>query len=222
MGKIESTERWSWLSPGRFAALLALLTFAAHPDVALGLRSFVARDFGGYTLPLAQYHREIFWRGEWPLWNPFTRCGLPFLAQWNTMTCYPPSLLYLLLPLPWSLNFFCLAHQFWAGLGMYFLAQRWTGNRLAAAVAGVGFAFNGVTVSALNWSSIIAGLAWMPWVFWLVERTWRVGRRAWLLAAGAGSMQMLSGAPEVILLTWLALGTLCLTQTAVERSGWRR
>jgi hypothetical protein len=221
MNMNETTERWSWLSPARFAMLLALLVFAAHVDVALGLRSFVARDFGGYTLPLAQYHRETFWKGEWPLWNPFSRCGMPFLAQWNTVTCYPLSLIYLLLPMPWSVNFFCLLHQFWAGLGMYFLARRWTGNSLAAAVAGVGFAFNGITVSALNWTSIMAGLGWMPWVIWFAERTRNEGGRVLLLAAGVGAMQMLSGAAEVILLTWVALGTLWLNQTAVEKGGWK-
>jgi hypothetical protein len=52
------------------------------------------------------------------------------------MTLYPFSLLYLLFPLPWSVNFFCLAHLFWAGLGTYVLASRWTGNRFSASVAG--------------------------------------------------------------------------------------
>jgi hypothetical protein len=51
-------------------------------------------------------------------------CGLPFLAQWNTMTLYPLSLFYLLLPLSWSLGVFCLGHLFLGGMGMYFLSHR--------------------------------------------------------------------------------------------------
>ena len=124
-----------WLTPGRFALLLALLTVAAFPGVLLGGTAFIIRDFGMFSYPVAHFHRQCFWRGELPLWNPFNNCGLPFLAQWNTLTLYPLSLIYLLLPLTWSLSFFCLAHLFWGGLGMYFLAHRWTHHRLAAGLA---------------------------------------------------------------------------------------
>src|SRR5262245_37078438 len=106
-----------WFGPWRFSLILALLILATFPEVLLGLKTFVYRDFGLFSYPLAYYFRQSFWQGEIPLWNPLNNCGIPFLAQWNTMVCYPPSLLYLLLPMPWSLNFFCLAHLFFAGLG---------------------------------------------------------------------------------------------------------
>src|SRR5207249_5269365 len=112
---------------------------------------------------------ESFWRGEVPLWNPLSSCGLPFLAQWNTMALYPFSLFYLLLPLPWSFGVYDLGHLFLAGLGMYLLARRCTGTRLAAALGGLAFAFNGLTWYGLIWPNIIAALAWMPWVVLAVE-----------------------------------------------------
>ncbi len=98
----------AWFSPGRFAALLALLILVMFPDVLLGGRTFILRDFGLFGYPLAQYFRDSFWRGEIPLWNPLSNCGLPFLAQWNTLVLYPGSLFYLLLPLEWSLGVFNL------------------------------------------------------------------------------------------------------------------
>ncbi len=202
-----------WLTPGRFALMLGALMVATFPRVLAGGETFFYRDYGSFTYPLAFFHREAFWRGELPLWNPLNNCGLPFLAQWNTMTLYPGSLIYLLLPLPWSLSFFCLAHMFLAGLGAYFLAFRWTGNRLAATVAGVTFAFNGLTWYALMWTNNIAALGWMPWVVLTAERAWREGgTRRIALAALTGAMQMLTGAPEVILLTWCATGALWLAQ----------
>ena len=185
-----------------------MLIAASFAGVLCGGQTFVHRDFGLFGYPVAQYHRDCFWRGELPLWNPLNNLGLPFLAQWNTLVLYPPSLLYLLLPLPWSLNFFCLAHLFWAGLGMYFLAGHWTGNRLAAALAGTAFACNGLTLNALMWPNNIAALGWMPWVIWLVEAGWRKGGRALWLGALVGALQMLAGAPEIILFTWLLLGSL--------------
>ena len=95
-----------------FAILLAALVVVSFPAVLLGLKSFVYRDFGLFGYPLAHHLRQSLWQGELPLWNPYNNCGLPFLAQWNTMCLYPLSLIYVVLPLPWSVNLFCLVHLF--------------------------------------------------------------------------------------------------------------
>ncbi len=104
-----------WLTPGKFAVLLGVLILATFFHVVGGLETFFFRDYSAFGYPLAFYHREAFWRGEIPLWNPYNDCGLPFLAQWNTLTLYPLSLFYLVFPLPWSLGVFCLGHLFLAG-----------------------------------------------------------------------------------------------------------
>ena len=117
------TVRWHevaadrWLTPGRFSTILAILIFTAYPDVVLGIRTFGFRDFAIFGHPVAFYIRESFWRAEIPLWNPLNNCGIPFLAQWNTLVVYPGSLFLLVLPLPWSLGMFCLAHAELGGLG---------------------------------------------------------------------------------------------------------
>jgi hypothetical protein len=194
-----------WLTIGRFTMILAGLIFLAYPQVVTGFHSFVWRDYGLFGYPLAHYHKQCFWRGEIPLWNPYSNCGIPYLAQWGTMVLYPPSLIYLLLPLPWSLGIFTLLHQLLGGVGMFVLAQRWTGNRLAAGIAGIAFAFNGFMVNCLMWPNYTASLGWMPWVFLTVMQAARYGGRYIFVAALVGGMQMLSGTPEVILFTWLLL-----------------
>jgi hypothetical protein len=196
-------ESNDWLTPWRFALLLALCAFASFPQIFLGSQTFVYRDFGYFTYPAASFARECFQRGEFPLWNPYNCCGIPFLAQWNTAALYPPSLIYLTLPLSWSLGVFQVLHLVFGGLGMFFLARRWTNNSFAAAVAGVVFAFNGLSANCLMWVSNLAVLAWMPWVVWRVEIAVREGGRQIAVAALVGAMQMLAGAPELIFLTWL-------------------
>jgi len=195
----------AWFTPLRFGLLLGGMIAVIWPEILLGTHTFIARDYGFFGYPLAHYHRESFWRGEIPLWNPYNNCGLPFLAQWNTMTLYPGSLFYLLFPLPWSLGVFCLTHLFWGGLGMYLLARRWTGHPLAGATAGTAFAFNGIVLNSLMWPNNIAALGWMPWVVLVAERGWRRGGRALWGAGVVGAMQMLTGGPEISLLTWTFL-----------------
>ena len=198
--------------PGRFGLFLGVVLAAAFANVLLGGSSFYYRDFGIFGYPLAFYHKECFWHGEFPLWNPFNSLGLPFLAQWNTLALYPGSLLYLLLPLPWSLNFFCLAHLWFAGMGMYALARRWTSQPFSACVAGLAFSLSGLLLSSLKWPNNIAVLAWMPWVVLYSEQGWRQGGRELVLAVVAGACQMLAGTPELILLTWLVIGAIWLGQ----------
>jgi len=199
-------------TPWRFGWLLALLVLATFPQVILGLETFVARDFGFFVYPLAHFQKECFWRGTLPFWNPYNNCGVPFLAQWNTMPLYPPSLIYLALPLEWALSFFSLLHLWFAGLGMYFLARRWTGNSFAAAFAGTAFAFNGFTLNLLMWPSHMATFSWMPWVVLAAEGAWRDGGKKIPFAALAGALQMLAGGPETIFITWLIVSALWLQQ----------
>jgi hypothetical protein len=213
----EIQDGQAWFTPKRFALLLSVFILATFPGVLLGTQTFFYRDYGALAYPAVAYHHERFWHGEVPLWNPLNHCGVPFLAQWGTTVLYPPSLIYLLLPLPWSLGLFDLAHFFFGGLGMYFLANRWAQNRFGAVVAGLVYTFNGLNLSSLMWPNHQIALGWLPWVVLLTERAWRRGGKALLAAAAAGAMQMLSGVPETILLTWLFMGGLFLSEWIIAR-----
>ncbi len=213
----ENQRATRWPDAGIFTLLLGVLVFACFPDVLLGIKTFFYRDYAIFGYPLAAYHRESFWRGEIPQWNPYNDFGLPFLAQWNTLAVYPLSFIYLLLPMPWALSAFCLAHFFLAGLGAYFLARQWTGQATAAAVCGTAFVFNGLALSCLKWPNNIAAWALIPWVVLAVEFAWQQGGRWLLMAAWVGAIQMLSGAPELILFTWMILLGLWAAQASGRR-----
>ncbi len=75
-----------WFSPGRFALVLSVMVVLPFREALAGGQCFVARDFGIFSYPVASFLRESFWRGEWPLWNPLSCCGTPFLAQFNTLS----------------------------------------------------------------------------------------------------------------------------------------
>ena len=207
-----------FFTPWRFGLLLALLIFAEFPQVLLGMETFVARDYGFFVYPLAYFQKNCFLHGEIPLWNPFNQCGVPFLAQLNTMPLYPQALIYLGLPLGWAISFFSLLHLWFGGLGMYQLARRWTHNNFAAAFAGTVFVFNGYSINLLMWPSHVATFAWMPWVVLATELAWREGMQKICLAAFAGALQILAGAPETILLTWLIIAALWLQQFIARES----
>src|ERR1043165_8370085 len=160
-------------NPRAAGSFLALLLCALYFPVLFGGETFYSRDFGVLAIPTASYHRDALWRGEIPLWNPYSNCGVPYLAQWGTMVCYPLSLIYVLLPMAWSLNLFCIFHLWIGGMGMYFLARRWVGEGYPAALAGTAFIFNGISQAALTWPNYTAALGLFPWVVLAVERAWQ-------------------------------------------------
>lgn len=200
---------------------LAVLLLCAYFPVIFGGQTFYYRDFGVLSVPTAFYQREAFWRGEIPLWNPYSNCGAPFLAQWGTMVLYPFSLLYVLLPFPWSLNLFCIFHLWLGGLGMFFLARKWAGQETPAAVAVVAFVFNGITQASLTWPNYVAALGLLPWVMFLVEEAWNspFNRREAgpvVLASLAAAMQLLTGVPELALFTWSLLAVFWVQRLALN------
>jgi hypothetical protein len=44
---------FNWFTPVRFGILLALLIFGAFPQGLLGLQTFVVRDYGFFSYPVA-------------------------------------------------------------------------------------------------------------------------------------------------------------------------
>ncbi len=201
-----------WFTPRRFGVFLLVAFGFAFPGIWMGTETFFRSDYGVMAYPAAHYLRESIWAGELPLWNPLSNCGAPFLAQWGTMCLYPGSLFFVALPMPWSLGVFCLLHLWLGGMGARALAERWTGNRLAAAVAGTAFAINGASLACITWPNYCAALGWMPWIVLLTEQAWREGGRKLVLAALAGTMQMLTGVPELVILAWGLLGVMLVVE----------
>ena len=186
-------------------ALLAAVVLA-FPLVILGKRAWFYWDHGVLAYPFIYFQKAAWLNGEIPLWNPYSHAGVPFLAQWGPAVLYPFSLIFLLLPLPWSLGVFELSHLVLGGLGMYWLARQVVGNRFGAVLAGFGYVFNGLMLSGLTWPNYPVVLAWAPWVIGWSRRAWRNddgnGGRAMIAAVLCGSMQMLAGVPEIIVFTW--------------------
>ena len=187
----------SWIVP----AIVGAFLFLFFPTVFLGINSFFYRDFGSLAYPIIHYQKESFLSGEIPLWNPLSHCGIPFLAQWGTMTLYPPSLFYIFLPSPWSLNVFCLLHLIFGAVGMYLFARRWINDDFPALFSAVAFVFNGIILSCLMWPNYTAALAWAPWIFYVFEKAVCTGGKYILFAIIFSVFQFMSGVPEILIIT---------------------
>lgn len=199
------------------AGLIGLSYFILFPMVCLGIQSFYNRDYLVYEYPTAYLVKTIFLHHELPAWNPFNACGIPLLAELAPMVCYPPTLIYVLFPVPWSLNVFSFLHLIFAGVGAYWLIRRLTQDDLSATITGYIYAVSGFTLGLLTWPHITASYAWLPYVVLMAYNclTHQGAKSAGWLGLCAG-MQILSGTPETILMTWVIVTCLWLTHFTIN------
>jgi hypothetical protein len=185
---------------------MALALFAAFPLVVTGTRTFFYRDFSAYCYPLNAYTRTSLAHGSLPLWNPYSQCGVPHMAQLGSW--YLPSLAGVFFPTPWFDSFLLLLHLAWAGFGMHWLVRKLGAAGFPASFAGITFVFNGVVLSSMQWTAYVAVLAWMPWVVGCTIEAWKKGGGRIAAAALCAAMQVLTGMPELTALTWLFIAVL--------------
>ena len=86
---------------------------------------------------------------------PYSHCGVPYMAQMGQW--YVPLWLFVLLPMPWSVNVpDAAAPDPLGGWGMYALTRRWGIGGFAASFAALAYMFNGVSLSCFQWGNYLA------------------------------------------------------------------
>jgi len=134
------------------------------------------------------------------------------MADGQAGVFYPPNILLgALLPSHWALSWSLLLHQWWAGLGAFFLVRDLNSERQssfeASLFAGVAFALSGFVVSHFTYAGMVQVAAWLPWALWSIARLSRSPRWGnallWALAVAA---LMTAGHPQV--------GAICLLACA--------
>ena len=183
------------------------------PKVWLGTQTFFLRDYSAYELPVCAYVKTALLSGQLPLWDPYNSLGIPLLGQWAPMVLYPATLIYILLPIPFGVNLFMFAHLLFAGVGMFYLCRFLFKDPKIAFIIGYAFGLNGCTLSMLLWPHIIATYSYVPWVcFTTLLACSRPGVRTIILGGITAGLQMLTGTPEIILITWMLVTSLFLSQ----------
>ncbi len=136
--------------------------------------------------------------GNLPTWNPYVGAGAPLLANYQSALFYPVNWLMFILPDKQAMGLIALLHVFWGAAGMW-LFTRPLGT-FGRGMSTLAFAFSSYLIGRFGSFPTADAGAWMPWMFWLVQRVIS-GRRladvCWLALAFA--MQLLAGHAQT---TW--------------------
>lgn len=160
-------------------------------------------DFRAYHLSQAWFVARSFARGELPLWDPYTYCGMPFYANLTAQVFYPPAAAAVLLSnwtggghLLYWLEVQMAAHVFLAGACTYWLLRRLHAGSAAALIGATIYQMGAYTASQAEHLGAIDAAAWMPLAWLCVIALGERFRWRWLAGlAGALAMSILAGFP---------------------------
>jgi len=160
--------------------------------------------------------------GDFPLWNPYLFCGMPFHACAHPGLLYPPNLLFLVLPLAAAFNVLFMLHVALAGVFTYALMRDLGARTWPSLFAAVAFAFSARLLLHVHVGQLpqVAALAWIPGLFWFAIRLVRSpGARRAIELSTALACSILAGYPQYPIYAAIALllGTVSGTLLAPAR-----
>lgn len=183
--------------------ILALLYF----DRVLSCRLiFIERDLSAFFIPPKFLWVNLLKSGTFPFWNPHQYCGIPLLAALQPGVLYPPHVFYLFLPFPIVWNWLIILHFLLAAVAVYLFLVHMKSSEEGALVGALIFMLSGYLLSVHNLLPHLFAVSWFPLVllFFLKHFETRQMRYAALVSLFL-LMQFLSGAPEILMMSVLAL-----------------
>ncbi len=179
-------------------------------------RWLASGDFTDQFYAFRYYQARELWSGRWPLWNPYTFSGSPFLADIQSAVYYPIGLLIILLAGRSGLSLFAvevevMVHYFLVSLFTYLFVRRLTRNRWAGLVGSLVYSYGSYLTSYPKLQmAILEGQTWVPLILLAVlcagEEEGRGNRRrssAWLTLGGLGlALSALAGHAQTFLLAF--------------------
>jgi len=198
------------LKPWHILAIIVALVLFFFRDILFG-KAFLWEDFLYYSYPVRSFAATSMAMGQFPLWNPYTFNGIPFLADIQTTVLYLPCTILALavkngmLHFAW-LELVIILHYVLAGTGMAALA-RFLGLRpVPSLFAGVAFMLSGFMIVHSIHQQIITLVAWYPLITLLFLHGLRDQRWFWVFfAAIVLGHSIFAGYPQLSLYFYLFL-----------------
>jgi len=170
-------------------------------------------DLVNQYMPYQHLIREAIRHGEAPLWNAFTFCGRPLMADIQVGVLYPPNWLHWLLPLPLSFALLLALHGAWMIAGCWRLGRHWGLAPAAVALGTVLYCMNPF-FTLKSYQGIVLFIyvgAWWPWLALATARlSERPGFGRMTVLTLALALSLLASSPQITFYGWLMVVALGL------------
>jgi hypothetical protein len=219
-------RRWSSLLSYRLALVAAVFVF--HRRVLFDPDYIFPWDFRAVHVPLATLIANSFRRGEFPLWDPYTYCGVPIFANIQAALFYPPMLAATAAGailgghvLPKLLAISVVLQIAFAGLCAFELMRKLDVRPAAAWVGASVYELGCFFAAQAEHMGAMQGAVWLP-LIWLGVLQLRTFKRRWLaLLAFALAMTVFAGLPQVAIAAFSSAICLAILLALFGVTDWR-
>jgi hypothetical protein len=160
------------------AVLACFHMLVLHPnDLLVGPQHGGNNDLTAHFIAARNFPNLSQQSGQLPLWNPSTLGGAPYCGNPQSALFYPPNWIYYFASPQTTISWLLVLHQFWGGVGMYFLCRRYECARIASVGGGIVFAAAPYLMAHTGEGHYnqICVVSWFPWALLAFER-FRHGR----------------------------------------------
>lgn len=171
----------------------------------------ITTDVVSLLYPMRILAIDLIKKGQLPLWNPLILAGTPLLGDFQSAPASITNILYFIFDnlTAWSLQI--IVQHIFAALFTYLLLRHWKTSKLGSLLGGIIYAFSGFNLiwSQLNILSLSA--SFIPLLL-LLEDKWIVKKelKSIILLSFVLALQILSGYPQVVFYSLIAMGVLWL------------
>lgn len=137
-----------------------LLVAFYYPALFLSA-DFYFEDITHFFEPHCRFIGQTLAKGELPLWNPLSYCGMPQAAVSSPGIFFPFNWLFAFLPFSFALALIMIVHQLLAGVSVYFYARFFQLPRAGCVFAGSVICFSGYLFGFQNNFTLVATAAWL-------------------------------------------------------------
>lgn len=209
--------------------LLEVLVFFRH--VIFRTAEYVIPwDFRYYAFNQATFLADSLRHGSFPLWDPYTYCGMAFYTNIQSQVFYPPTLVTALVSNLWDgghhlmlmLTLQLALHVLFAGVCTYWLLRAMACAEFAALIGATAFQLGCYFASQTQHLGAIDGGAWLPLsalaVIKLAElRCWR-----WIAILSLSlALPILAGYPSAIWACFFCSAVLAAALVVTRNASWR-
>lgn len=186
----------AWVLPCFLLFVTAALFWSFLSPSGTLVLSKAGEDLTGQFVWWRQFGFDQLKQGHLALWNPHLFCGEPFFGGFQSALLYPPNWLFMILPLPFALNFSIALHVFLAGWFTYLWISARGSHFASAVLAAFMFMFGASYILHLVPGHLpnLCTMAWIPLVFLCIDQLGKEVRAKWILLGMAVlTLQIFSG-----------------------------
>ena len=128
------------------------------------------RDIHRWFYPMKYFLARTLQTGSIPFWCPHYFCGSPFLSDLQSGVFYPVSLIFRLLPFPWSFNIYVILHFILAFCFFYLFLKGIGLSPKSAIITSISYCYGSYAIASVNTLNNLSTLIWLPAILWSFQR----------------------------------------------------